>query len=52
MQIHDNTPTPASETAERDPYEKVLLQAVVLRKLNGIHKEFKDGITRDMEPGD
>lgn len=52
MQIHDNTPTPALETTERDPYEKVLLQAVVLRKLNGIHKEFKDSITRDMEPGD
>lgn len=52
MHTHDNTPTPAPETAERDPYEKVLLQAVVLRKLNGIHKEFKDSITRDMEPGD
>ncbi|MDK8898169.1 hypothetical protein QP999_09500 [Corynebacterium sp. MSK004] len=52
MHTHDNTTTPALETAERDPYEKVLLQAVVLRKLNGIHKEFKDSITRDMEPGD
>ena len=52
MHKHDNTPAPALETTERDPYEKVLLQAVVLRKLNGIHKEFKDSITRDMEPGD
>ena len=42
MQEHDNTPMSAHETTERDPYEKVLLQAVVLRKLNGIHKEFKD----------
>lgn len=52
MHEHDNTPVSAHETTERDPYEKVLLQAVVLRKLNGIHKEFKDSITRDMSPGD
>lgn len=52
MHKHDNTPAPALETTERDPYEKVLLQAVVLRRLNGIHKEFKDSITRDMDPGD
>lgn len=52
MHEHDNTPVSAHETTERDPYEKVLLQAVVLRKLNGIHKEFKDSITREMEPGD
>lgn len=52
MHEHGNTPVSAHETTERDPYEKVLLQAVVLRKLNGIHKEFKDSITHDMEPGD
>mgnify|MGYP007026314863 CR=1 FL=1 len=52
MHEHDNTPMSAHETTERDPYEKALLQAVVLKRLNGIHKEFKDSITRDMEPGD
>ncbi|MFS0079479.1 hypothetical protein ACL1FX_07595 [Corynebacterium striatum] len=52
MQNHDNTPAAPNGNVERDPYEKVLLQAVVLRRLNGIHKEFKDSITGDLNPGD
>lgn len=43
MQEYDNTPVSSYETTERDPYEKVLLQAVVLKRLNGIHKEPQQG---------
>ena len=43
MQEYDNTPGSSYETTERDPYEKVLLQAVVLGWLNGIHKEPQQG---------
>lgn len=52
MQNNDNTPARMNGSVERDPYEKLLLQSVVLRRLNGIHKEFKDSIVKELQPGD
>lgn len=52
MQNNDNTPARMNGNVERDPYEKLLLQSVVLRRLNGIHKEFKDSIVKELQPGD
>ncbi|APT87418.1 hypothetical protein [Corynebacterium flavescens] len=51
MHTQTNTPAPAP-ASERDPFEKVILQSAVLKKLNGIHKTFKEELAKQLTPGD
>ncbi|WP_165243117.1 hypothetical protein [Corynebacterium lizhenjunii] len=41
MPDQNSTPKRQNANLERDPFEKVLLQAAVLKKLNAIHRDFK-----------
>lgn len=51
MPNHSNTSRPA-ELNTTDAWQRVLLQSVVLKRLNAIHREYKNAVVADLEPGD